>query len=68
MNGGRSNSSAVLDRIPSDLLDGAREDLTIDFDYHELASQARSEDDKGSYIRGQPRFVNFKSGTSLLTL
>ena len=30
-----------------------RDDL--DFDYPDLASQTRSEDDKGSYIKGHPR-------------
>jgi len=53
---GRSPSSGVLDQLPSDLLGGGnnhRDDL--DFDYPDLASQTRSEDDKGSYIKGHPR-------------
>jgi hypothetical protein len=53
---GRSPSSGVLDQLPSDLLGGSnshRDD--IDFDYPDLASQTRSEDDKGSYIKGHPR-------------
>jgi hypothetical protein len=53
---GRSPSSGVLDQLPSDLLGGGnnhRDD--IDFDYPDLASQTRSEDDKGSYIKGHPR-------------
>jgi hypothetical protein len=46
-----------LDQLPSDLLGGGnnhRDDL--DFDFPDLASQARSEDDKGSYIKGHPRY------------
>ena len=45
-----------LDQLPSDVLGGGsnhRDDL--DFDYPDLSSQARSEDDKGSYLKGQPR-------------
>ncbi|XP_021936980.1 unconventional myosin-XV-like isoform X3 [Zootermopsis nevadensis] len=55
---GRSPSSGVLDQLPSDLLGGGsnhRDDM--DFDYPDLASQTRSEDDKGSYIKGHPRFI-----------
>ncbi|XP_069684992.1 unconventional myosin-XV isoform X2 [Periplaneta americana] len=55
---GRSPSSGILDQLPSDLLSGGnnhRDDL--DFDYPDLSSQARSEDDKGSYIKGHPRFI-----------
>ncbi|XP_063236075.1 unconventional myosin-XV [Bacillus rossius redtenbacheri] len=51
---GRSSSSAVLDQLPSDLLPGSG---SIEFDYHDLVSQARSEDDKSSYVKGQPRFI-----------
>nr|CAD7264058.1 unnamed protein product [Timema shepardi] len=55
---GRSNSSVMLDNLPSDLLTrgGSRQDLTLDFEYPDiLSSQTRSEDDKGSYIKGHPR-------------
>ncbi|GLH06473.1 Unconventional myosin IC [Gryllus bimaculatus] len=52
---GHSPSSPVLGQLPSDLLDTPRGDL--EFDYHELASQTRSEDDKGSYVKGHPRYI-----------
>ncbi|CAG2054867.1 unnamed protein product, partial [Timema podura] len=52
---GRSNSSVMLDNLPSDLLTrgGSRQDLTLDFEYPDiLSSQTRSEDDKGtSHVR-----------------
>ncbi|XP_046399408.1 unconventional myosin-XV isoform X2 [Ischnura elegans] len=51
-NGSRM-SPAQLD-LPSSVI-SANE--LPDFDYPEIASQARSEDDKGSYIRGHPRFI-----------
>ncbi|XP_049851037.1 unconventional myosin-XV isoform X4 [Schistocerca gregaria] len=60
INGGHASSSAALDQLPSDLLDAPRdrEELALDFDYHDLVSQSRSEDDKGSYVRpGHPRFI-----------
>nr|CAD7393755.1 unnamed protein product [Timema cristinae] len=59
---GRSNSSVMLDNLPSDLLTrgGSRQDLTLDFEYPDiLSSQTRSEDDKGSYIKGHPRQVAY---------
>lgn len=49
-----NGSTAGLNDNQSDVA-ASSSNVNLDFDYQDIA--ARSEDDKGSYIKGHPRFV-----------